>query len=160
VSSRSKITGGTLAAVLLFLSVVIAAAAGVLSTLTAGPAADHGRSATASESSPSASRSSAPSERDPDSGLRFVETAALPVEARRTVLIIDRGGPFPYPRDGATFGNRERLLPFKPSGFYREYTVPTPGEDDRGARRIVTGDHDRQFFYTGDHYRTFDRIRR
>ncbi len=75
-------------------------------------------------------------------------------------MIIDRGGPFPYPRDGTTFFNRERLLPIKRSGFYREYTVPTPGENDRGARRIVTGDHDRQFFYTGDHYRTFVRIRR
>jgi ribonuclease T1 len=58
------------------------------------------------------------------------------------------------------FGNREHLLPARTTGYYREYTVPTPGSTDRGARRIVTGDHDRQLFYTGDHYVTFARIRR
>jgi len=77
-----------------------------------------------------------------------------------TVTLIERGGPFPYRKDGVTFDNREQILPRKPSGFYREYTVPTPGSGDRGARRVVTGDRGRQFFYTGDHYQTFVRIRR
>ena len=85
---------------------------------------------------------------------------SLPIQARQTITLIDRGGPYPYAKDGAVFGNRERLLPSQPNGFYREYTVPTPGEDDRGPRRIVTGDQDRQFFYTDDHYASFVRVRR
>jgi ribonuclease T1 len=72
--------------------------------------------------------------------------------------MIERGGPYRYARDGAVFGNHERLLPIKPHGYYREYTVPTPGEDDRGPRRIVTGDQDRQLFYTDDHYASFVRV--
>jgi ribonuclease T1 len=107
----------------------------------------------ASTRAPSASR-------DPESGLPVVSLAALPPEARRTVELIDRGGPFPYAKDGSVFGNRERLLPIRRSGWYREYTVPTPGEDDRGARRIVTGDGDRQLFWTDDHYASFARVRR
>lgn len=98
--------------------------------------------------------------RDPASGLPFVELTGLPAEARLTVQRIDSGGPFPYPKDGVVFGNRERLLPAQTSGYYREYTVPTPGSGDRGARRIVTGDGARQLFYSGDHYVTFARIRR
>jgi ribonuclease T1 len=98
--------------------------------------------------------------RDPESGLPFVELSGLPAEARLAVQRIDSGGPFPYPKDGVVFGNRERVLPAEAAGYYREYTVPTPGSDDRGARRIVTGDRDRQLFYTGDHYVTFARIRR
>ena len=58
----------------------------------------------------------------------------LPLEARDTIALIRKGGPYPYAKDGAVFGNRERLLPSRPSGFYREYTVPIPGEDDRGPR--------------------------
>ena len=101
-----------------------------------------------------------PTEADPGSGLPMVALATLPVEARDTVALIDRGGPFPYAKDGAVFGNRERLLPAQPSGFYREYTVPTPGEDDRGPRRIVTGDGGGQLFYTADHYASFVRVDR
>ena len=97
---------------------------------------------------------------DSETGLPVVTLAALPREAHRTVELIERGGPFPYAKDGSVFGNRERLLPSRPSGWYREYTVPTPGEDDRGARRIVTGDGDRQLFWTDDHYASFARIRR
>ena len=103
---------------------------------------------------------SGPASTDPDSGLPVVALATLPVEARETVALIDRDGPFPYAKDGAVFGNRERLLPARPNGFYREYTVPTPGEDDRGARRIVTGDDGGQLFYTADHYASFVRVRR
>ena len=92
--------------------------------------------------------------------LPLVTLASLPAEAQQTVRLIERGGPFPYERDGVTFGNRERLLPDRPRGHYREYTVPTPGEDDRGARRIVTGDGDRELYWTDDHYASFARVRR
>lgn len=95
---------------------------------------------------------------DAQTGLRLVEVGELPAEVEDTLALIDRGGPFPYTRDGAAFGNRERLLPPRPQGSYREYTVPTPGEGDRGARRIVTGGE--AFYYTGDHYSSFVRIRR
>ena len=80
----------------------------------------------------------------------------LPSEAHRTIELILRGGPFPHRQDGSVFGNREKRLPRQPHGYYREYTVRTPGERDRGARRIVTGgDPPREFWYTADHYRTF-----
>jgi guanyl-specific ribonuclease Sa len=83
----------------------------------------------------------------------------LPPEAVVTLELIERGGPFPYDRDGTTFQNRERLLPDRPRGYYREYTVETPGSRDRGARRIVTGgDPPEVYFYTDDHYRSFRRV--
>lgn len=89
--------------------------------------------------------------------LPTVSAAQLPAQARETLRLIDLGGPFPYVKDGAVFGNRERLLPRQPYGYYREYTVPTPGARDRGARRIIGGrDGDR--YYTEDHYRSFRRI--
>jgi ribonuclease T1 len=85
--------------------------------------------------------------------------SGLPAEARRTLRLIEAGGPFPYDRDGTTFQNRERRLPAQPPGYYREYTVPTPGSPDRGARRIVSGgDPPVEFYYTDDHYRSFRRI--
>lgn len=83
---------------------------------------------------------------------------ALPAEARETLSRIDAGGPHPYARDGAVFHNREGLLPKRPRGYYREYTVRTPGARNRGARRIVTGEGGERY-YTRDHYRTFTRIR-
>ncbi|WP_240617111.1 ribonuclease domain-containing protein [Nocardioides speluncae] len=99
-------------------------------------------------------------ETDPDSGLPWVELDTLPPEAGETVALIDQGGPFPYPeKDGTTFSNREGVLPDQSDGYYKEYTVPTPGSDDRGARRIVTGSGG-EFYWTEDHYRTFERIRR
>lgn len=84
--------------------------------------------------------------------------ADLPTEAGKTLNLIKKGGPFPYPRDGAVFGNFERRLPLKERGYYHEYTVPTPRSRDRGARRIVAG-RNGEYYYTGDHYRTFHRIR-
>lgn len=96
---------------------------------------------------------------DPDSGLPWIEEAALPPEGRDTLHLIDRGGPFPYDKDGSVFGNREGLLPDADRGYYHEYTVPTPGESDRGARRIVTGSQG-QYYWTADHYASFSRIRR
>jgi len=83
----------------------------------------------------------------------------LPAEAHATLQLIRRGGPFEYDRDGTVFQNREGRLPAEPRGYYREYTVPTPGSRDRGARRIVTGgDPPSVYYYTDDHYRTFRRI--
>jgi ribonuclease T1 len=82
----------------------------------------------------------------------------LTPEARETVRSIRRGGPFPYERDGTTFGNFERALPVRERGYYREYTVHTPGSSHRGARRIVAG-RGGELYYTDDHYRTFKHIR-
>ena len=87
-----------------------------------------------------------------------VETATLPKEARETLALIRSGGPFPYQKDGSVFGNRESLLPKRERGYYREYTVRTPGARDRGARRIIAG-RGGEYYYTDDHYRTFRRIR-
>lgn len=88
-----------------------------------------------------------------------VATARLPPEAREALALIRQGGPFPYRRDGVTFQNRERRLPDAASGYYREYTVTTPGSRDRGARRIVSGGRPPTvFYYSDDHYRTFRRI--
>lgn len=81
----------------------------------------------------------------------------LPQEARQTLALIKAGGPFPYPKDGSVFGNREGLLPKRNRGYYREYTVKTPGAKDRGARRIVAGNSG-EYYYTDDHYRSFRRI--
>jgi len=90
-----------------------------------------------------------------------VQAAELPRQGRETFELIRRGGPFPNGKDGAVFGNRERLLPAERRGFYREYTVTTPGSRDRGARRIVCGGPPRvpyACFYTADHYASFRRI--
>ena len=84
---------------------------------------------------------------------------ALPPEAEQTLALIVRGGPFPYRKDGTRFQNRERRLPQRESDYYREYTVPTPGSRDRGARRIVAGGNPPTvFYYTPDHYRSFRRV--
>lgn len=95
-----------------------------------------------------------------------VAAAELPKEARDTLALIKTGGPFRYRRDGSVFGNFEKRLPARSRGYYREYTVPTPGARGRGARRIVAGagaDGDvgtsGEYYYTDDHYATFRRIR-
>ncbi|WP_343968560.1 MULTISPECIES: ribonuclease [Kribbella] len=95
--------------------------------------------------------------KDPVSGLRYVSAAELPKEARQTLALIDKGGPYPYSRDGIVFGNREKILPKQSNGYYHEFTVKTPGENDRGARRIITGRSDERY-YTDDHYKSFRRI--
>lgn len=88
-----------------------------------------------------------------------VSVAQLPQEVRQTLTLIRQGGPFPYPRDGVVFGNYEKRLPREPRGYYREYTVHTPGATNRGARRIIAGDQPPAvFYYTADHYRSFRRI--
>jgi ribonuclease T1 len=95
-----------------------------------------------------------------------VAVAQLPPEARHTLTLIRQNGPFPYPKDGTVFGNRERRLPQKTRGYYREYTVITPGARNRGARRIIAGQGPNgntatsgEYWYTADHYSTFRRIR-
>lgn len=95
-----------------------------------------------------------------------VSVAELPREARETLAVIRKGGPFAYRKDGSNFGNREGQLPPRPRGYYTEYTVRTPSERDRGARRIVagkgsTGDpaNSGEYYYTDDHYNSFRRIR-
>lgn len=90
--------------------------------------------------------------------IEAVAVAELPPEARETLQLIKQGGPFPYPRDGVVFGNYEHILPPQARGYYHEYTVKTPGVRHRGARRIVCGIVP-ECYYTGDHYRSFRRIR-
>lgn len=91
----------------------------------------------------------------------IIHVAELPPQGRATYELIRRGGPFQSGKDGAVFGNRERLLPAARRGFYREYTVSTPGSRDRGARRIVCGGPIRQpyaCYYSADHYASFRMI--
>lgn len=90
------------------------------------------------------------------SGLPVDAMSTLPAQVGQTYRLIVAGGPFPYPaNDGVVFTNRERLLPGEGSGYYHEYTVPTPGSRDRGARRLITGSS-RELYYTKDHYASFD----
>lgn len=91
-----------------------------------------------------------------------VSATELPREAQRTLSLIAQGGPFPYAKDGIVFGNYEKRLPKMPRGYYHEYTVPTPGARNRGARRIICGGDQRAVdpcYYTQDHYNSFRRIR-
>jgi ribonuclease T1 len=95
----------------------------------------------------------------PVSGLPTVRVAELPPEARTVLATLDAHGTFRYSQDGTVFGNFEHLLPARPDGYYHEYTVPTPGSRDRGARRLVVG-RDGDVYYTGDHYATFRQVLR
>lgn len=91
-----------------------------------------------------------------------VPLSGLPVQGRQVMDQIYRGGPFAYDKDGTVFGNRERLLPTAKRGYYREYTVPTPGVNHRGARRIVCGGLEPKrpdaCYYSADHYASFRQI--
>ncbi|MGB7478848.1 MAG: ribonuclease [Burkholderiaceae bacterium] len=96
-----------------------------------------------------------------DSTLGVIAARDLPWEARQTLALIKRGGPFPYAKDGVVFGNYEGILPKQKRGYYHEFTVTTPHARNRGARRIVTGGDPAtsgEYYYTGNHYRTFMRI--
>jgi ribonuclease T1 len=93
----------------------------------------------------------------PTTDLETMTVEQLPPEGIDTLELIASDGPFRYDKDGATFSNREGILPQQPKGFYAEYTVITPGSDDRGARRIVGGD-DGSRFYTSDHYSSFREV--
>lgn len=100
---------------------------------------------------------------DPVSGLRWITVGELPTDGRRVYHLIGTDGPFDYAKDGSTFRNLEGILPDRAAGYYREYTVPTPGSSDRGARRIVCGGKPRtstaDCYYTADHYDSFRRIK-
>lgn len=94
--------------------------------------------------------------------LGTVMVGELPKEARQTLVLIKKGGPFPYPQDGRTFGNYEGVLPKQKRGYYHEFTVKTPGARNRGARRIISGGDpasSEEYYYTDDHYATFKRIK-
>lgn len=159
--ARSLLIGVVLA-VLVVVALLTGRGLGDPGTSSASPGS-RGVAKSSARPTGAATRSSGPATRtavDPASGLPLVDLDTLPRQVGDTVRLIDRGGPYPHRQDGVVFGNRERVLPRQASGFYHEYTVETPGSDDRGARRVVTGDDDRQFFYTGDHYVSFVRIRR
>ncbi|MDP1637199.1 MAG: ribonuclease domain-containing protein [Candidatus Nitrotoga sp.] len=94
---------------------------------------------------------------DNDREMGVVAVSALPPEGRETLHLIKWGGPFPYPRDGVIFSNFEKRLPKHERGYYREFTVKTPGKRNRGARRIVCG-QSVECYYSADHYQTFRRI--
>ena len=127
--------------------------AGTTGAVPSGPPAQRG-TAQPSTAQPVAPATAAPPAPANPSGLPEVKTSELPAEARQTLGLIARGGPYPFSRDGVTFGNFERILPRKSSGYYKEYTVRTPGESGRGARRIVAGQAGDKY-YTPDHYNSF-----
>ncbi|MGW2212921.1 ribonuclease domain-containing protein [Streptomyces sp. NPDC001781] len=134
-----------LACVLAVLGLLLAGCAGT-DTATGTPAGSH-RSGPAAPA-PAWAR-----------GMATVPESRLPAEARRTLALIDKGGPYPYARDGIVFGNFEGHLPAHRRGYYHEYTVPTPSSSGRGARRMVTGDGG-EFYYTDDHYNSFRAVLR
>ena len=103
-----------------------------------------------------AQKGPAPAPAHPEVG--EIPWTSLPTEARETIALIRKGGPYPYAKDGAVFGNREAILPRQNRGYYREYTVKTPGQRSRGARRIIWGKGG-EFYYTDDHYNHFRRVR-
>jgi len=145
---RQRLTA--LLALLAGLAVLAFLLAGMPQTVTAPTATPAAPATSAAPATPGAAVPGAAN----TSGLPEVLASELPDEARRTLALIARGGPYPYTRDDVTFGNFERILPRKSSGYYREYTVPTPGESDRGARRIVAGKAGERY-YTPDHYNSF-----
>jgi ribonuclease T1 len=119
-----------------------------------------GADETSSAAGPAATPTVQSGDIDPVSGLPWILEEELPIEARATLALIGQGGRFPFPdKDGSTFGDFEGLLPDHPRGYYHEYTVVTPGSQDRGARRIITGDAG-EFYWTEDHYKSFECITR
>jgi ribonuclease T1 len=99
----------------------------------------------------------------PQDSSAAISVAELPAQGQDTFERIHQGGPFAYDKDGVVFGNRERLLPAQRRGYYREYTVKTPGSRDRGTRRIICGGQPRTpdvCYYTADHYASFRMIKR
>lgn len=139
-------------ALLLGLAAWLLPGCGVGEPFTAGPSGGQSTEVVESDAA-----SLPPSEVDPVSGLTWVLEVELPPSAQDTLALIDAGGPFPYDKDGSTFGNREGLLPSEASGYYAEFTVPKPGEDDRGPWRLVTGDGG-EVYWTEDHYSSFERV--
>jgi ribonuclease T1 len=136
-----------LAAALLGVAALAGCATATMEVDAAGPGGTSTQEARYADLAPAAATSDLPT----------MAVGELPPEGVETLELIADGGPFPYDKDGSTFQNREGILPDRPSGFYGEYTVITPGEGDRGARRIVAGD-DGSRFYTADHYNSFREV--
>ncbi|KRE38450.1 ribonuclease [Janibacter sp. Soil728] len=159
--TRLQLVGGFVL-ILLAAWIVITGGAGGSGT-DDGSSTSHSRSAAPSSGSGSTSGASSGQGSGsgqgstPSSGLATIAESALPAEGQETLGLIRDGGPFPYDRDGITFQNREGILPSQQRGYYSEYTVPTPGLDHRGAKRIVCGEA-RDCFYTDDHYDSFRQI--
>lgn len=164
-SERAK---GFLAGVLLI--VCVWAASGLLGDSSKTDTIDAANPGTTSTSSPTTVDSTAPEPASTApstlaeapatvqfSDLDPIRMAELPPEAVETINLIFEGGPFPFRKDDSVFQNREALLPDFERGHYREYTVITPGSDDRGARRIVAGERG-EVYYTTDHYSSFKEV--
>ncbi|WP_370892739.1 ribonuclease domain-containing protein [Janibacter sp. GXQ6167] len=132
--------------------IVIALAAWVLWSQGAGSG-----EATTSGSPSTTRTATASASSTPTSGLATIRESALPPQARETLRLIRAGGPYPYARDGIGFGNREGVLPERSRGYYKEYTVRTPGVSHRGPRRIITGSQGDRY-YTDDHYESFRQV--
>ncbi|MEU9236776.1 ribonuclease domain-containing protein [Streptomyces subrutilus] len=149
-----------LGAVLLCAALVGAAGCGGKEAASPAAASSGAVSGAAPSAVPSTARSAAPSAAPGwANGMATVRAEDLPQQARDVLALIDRGGPYPYRQDGTVFGNFEKVLPRQKRGYYHEFTVRTPGERDRGARRIVTGQGG-EFYYTDDHYDTFKAVLR
>lgn len=104
-----------------------------------------------------AQREAAPQRERIQAALADISVKQLPAEARDTLSLIEKGGPYPFDRDGIVFSNFEKRLPIKERGYYNEFTVKTPGIKHRGERRIVAG-RGGEKYYSDDHYKTFKRI--
>jgi ribonuclease T1 len=138
----------------------LGAVAAVMILLVAGLLGYCARRSTAPDGAATVTSSARPGgAATPVSGLATVPATSLPRQARDTLVLIDKGGPYPYDRDGIVFSNNEGILPSHSRGYYHEYTVPTPGESDRGARRLVVG-QDGDVYYTDDHYESFRQVLR
>ncbi|XAS73111.1 ribonuclease domain-containing protein [Micrococcaceae bacterium Sec5.1] len=139
---------------LAFAALVIAVVALVVAMVGGGPlTAPQGAFSTQTTTAEPGSVSTPPSVANP-SALPTINASQLPKEGQQTLALIAKGGPYPYREDDGNFGNFEGLLPKKSSGFYKEYTVETPGASNRGARRIIVG-KDTAKYYTADHYDSF-----
>lgn len=154
-AARRKQLAGLIAA-LIVLALIIGGTL-LYNRLTAGNSASVEQ--TQSQSSNAKKSTAKPSSQQANnpSKLPTLKASALPKEAQQTLALIAKGGPYPYDRDGIKFGNFEGVLPKQRSGYYREYTVKTPGESDRGARRIIVGGKGEKY-YTDDHYDSFSFI--
>ncbi|MCG8917025.1 ribonuclease N [Actinokineospora sp. PR83] len=152
--SRKRITGALVGLVLIVLLGWLTQVADDSDSTSAPPT---GSTTTVVHNLPGSGSGSAavPSRGRAVEGMVVRALSELPPQAGQTWALIEKGGPFPYPRnDGVTFQNREGRLPKQASGYYKEYTVPTPGSPDRGARRLITGSGS-EVFYTEDHYDSF-----
>jgi ribonuclease T1 len=169
---RSRSVRRMFGSLVAMLGVVVLASCGSTATLdrpatsTLPPSATAASSGKTPATKPPKATSTAPNRTDgrgllsasaPLTALDTIALDELPTEAIMTLELIASDGPFPYSKDGSVFQNRERLLPKQSRSYYREYTVDTPGSDDRGARRIIAGDAGERF-YTADHYDSFKEI--